>query len=113
MEARCQVRYIRISPSKVGIVADLVRGKPVREALAILRYTPKKASKVVEKAIRSAIANAENNHDMNGDLLYVSEIYVGQGPTLKRYRPRARGIAYPIQKKTSHLTVILREREEG
>ncbi|HHT85390.1 MAG: 50S ribosomal protein L22 [Bacillota bacterium] len=113
MEARCQVRYIRISPSKVGIVADLVRGKPVREALAILRYTPKKASKVVEKAIRSAIANAENNHEMNGDLLYVSEIYVGQGPTLRRYRPRARGIAYPIQKKTSHLTVILKEREEG
>ncbi|MGI6621098.1 MAG: 50S ribosomal protein L22 [Bacillota bacterium] len=113
MEARCQVRYIRISPSKVGIVADLVRGKPVKEALAILRYTPKRAGKVVEKAIRSAIANAENNHDMNGDLLYVSEIYVGQGPTLKRYRPRARGIAYPIQKKTSHLTVILREREEG
>lgn len=113
MEARCQVRYIRISPSKVGIVADLVRGKPVREALAILRYTPKRASKVVEKAIRSAIANAENNHEMNGDLLYVSEIYVGQGPTLRRYRPRARGIAYPIQKKTSHLTVILKEREEG
>ena len=113
MEARCHVRYIWISPSKVGIVADLVRGKPVREALAILRYTPKRASKVVEKAIRSAIANAENNHDMDGDSLYVAEIYVGKGPTLKRWRPRARGIAYPIQKKTSHLTVVLREREEG
>ncbi|HHY11573.1 MAG TPA: 50S ribosomal protein L22 [Firmicutes bacterium] len=113
MEARCEVRHIRISPTKVGIVADLVRGKPVREALAILRYTPKRASIVVEKAIRSATANAENNHDMNGDLLYVSEIFVGPGPTLKRYRPRARGQAYPILKRTAHLTVILKEREEG
>ncbi len=92
MEARCEVRHIRISPTKVGIVADLVRGKPVREALAILRFTQKRASRVVEKAIRSAIANAENNHDMDGDLLYVSEISVGPGPTLKRYRPRQRAL---------------------
>ncbi|HOV65483.1 MAG: 50S ribosomal protein L22 [Firmicutes bacterium] len=113
MEARCIVKHIRISPTKVGIVADLVRGKPVDEALAILRFTPKKASTVVEKAIRSAVANAENNHDMSKDELYVSEIHVGPGPTLKRYHPRQRGQAFPILKRTSHLTVVLKEREEG
>ncbi len=113
MEARCEVRHIRISPTKVGVVADLVRGKPVREALAVLRFTPKRASTVVAKAIRSAMANAENNHEMDTDLLYVSEIYVGPGPTLKRYQPRQRGQAFPILKRTAHLTVVLKEREEG
>lgn len=113
MEARAQVRYVRISPTKVRIVADLVRGKPVNEALAILRYTPKRASLVIEKAIRSAVANAENNFEMDKDSLVISEIYVGQGPTLKRYHPRQRGQAFPILKRTSHLTVVVKEREEG
>lgn len=113
MEARCEVKHIRISPTKVRIVADLVRGKSLREALAILRYTPKRASKVVEKAILSAAANAENNLELDRDSLYISEIYVGQGPTLKRYHPRQRGQAFPILKRTSHLTVAVRAREEG
>lgn len=113
MEAKAVVRHVRISPSKVKIVADLVRGKPVREALAILRYTPKRASHVVGKAISSAAANAENNHDMNKDALVVSEIFVGPGPTLKRFHPRQRGQAFPILKRTSHVTVIVKEREEG
>jgi large subunit ribosomal protein L22 len=113
MEARCEVRHIRISPTKVGIVADIVRGKPVKEALAMLRFTQKRAGVVIEKAIRSAIANAENNHEMDRDALYVSEIFVGPGPTLKRYHPRQRGQAFPILKRTAHLTVVLKEREEG
>lgn len=113
MEARAIVRYLRISPSKVRIVADLVRGKPVKEALAILRFTPKRASHLIQKVIESAAANAENNLEMNKDSLLVSEIYVDQGATLKRFHPRQRGQAFPIQKKTSHITVIVREREEG
>ena len=106
------VRHVRIAPTKVQIVADLVRGKPVNEALAILRFTPKRASKVVEKAIMSASANAENNLDMDKDNLVVSEIFVCRGPILKRYRPRQRGRAFPIMKKTSHLTVVVKNREE-
>jgi large subunit ribosomal protein L22 len=113
MEAKAIVRHVRISPSKVRIVADLVRGKPVREAMAILRYTPKRASHVVGKAIASAAANAENNHDMNRESLVVSEIFVDAGPTLKRFHPRQRGQAFPILKRTSHLTVVVKEREEG
>lgn len=112
MQARAVVRHIRISPTKVRIVANVVRGKPVAEAMAILRYTPKRASTVISKAISSAAANAENNHEMDKDALFVSEIFVDEGPTLKRYRPRQRGQAFPIAKRTSHLTVVLREREE-
>lgn len=113
MEAKAIVRHVRISPSKVRIVADLVRGKPVREALAILRYTPKKASLLVQKAIASAAANAENNMEANRDALVVSQIYVDGGPTLKRFHPHQRGQAFPILKRTSHLTVVVKEREEG
>ena len=113
MEARAIVRHVRISPSKVRIVADLVRGKPIKEALAILRYTPKRASDMVGKAITSAAANAENNMEMNKDSLVVSQIYVDAGPTLKRIHPRQRGQAFQILKRTSHLTVVVKEREEG
>lgn len=113
MEARAIVRHVRISPTKVRIVADLIRGKPVKEALAILRYTPKRASRVVGKAVSSAAANAENNHEMDRDSLVVSEVYVDAGPTLKRFHPRQRGQAFPILKRTSHLTVVVKEREEG
>lgn len=102
-----KARYVRISASKVKIVIDLIRGKSVAEAQAILMYTPKAASPIVEKLLRSAVANAENNLDLNRDSLYVAEVYADQGPTLKRYMPRARGSASRIRKRTSHITIIL------
>lgn len=111
MEAKASLNYARISPRKVKIVIDLIRNKNVKEALGILRFTPKAASPIVEKLIRSAVANAENNHSMDPDNLYVAEIYANQGPTLKRIQPRARGMAYRIRKRTSHITVVLKERE--
>lgn len=104
-------RYIRISSRKVKVVIDLIRGKSVNDAEAILLYTPKAAAEPVLKLLRSAIANAENNLDLSRDNLYVAEIYANQGPTLKRYRPRARGSAFHIRKRTSHITVILDEKE--
>ena len=101
-------KYIRISSRKVRIVIDLIRGKQVDEALAILRFMPKAASPVVEKVLLSAIANAENNPPyLNRDNLYVAEVYANQGPTLKRFMPRAKGSASPILKRSSHITVIL------
>ena len=108
---RAVARYIRISPRKVRIVIDLIRGKSVNEALAILKFTPKAASEVVIKLLNSAIANAENNLDLNRDNLYVAEIFADQGPTLKRVMPRARGMAFQIRKRTSHITVILDEKK--
>ena len=106
-------KYIRISSRKVRIVIDLIRGKQVDEALAILRFTPKAASPVVEKVLLSAIANAENNPPyLNRDNLYVAEVYANQGPTLKRFMPRAKGRASPILKRSSHITVILDEIKE-
>ena len=104
-------KYIRISSRKVKVVIDLIRGKSVDDAEAILLYTPKAASEPVLKLLRSAIANAENNLELSRDSLYVAEIYANQGPTLKRYRPRARGSAFHIRKRTSHITVILDEKE--
>ena len=103
-------RYIRISSRKVKVVIDLIRGKSVDDAEAILLYTPKAAEPVL-KLLRSAIANAKNNLELSRDNLYVAEIYANQGPTLKRYRPRARGSAFHIRKRTSHITVILDEKE--
>lgn len=104
---RAIARYVRISSRKVKVVIDLIRGKSVREAQAILMYTPKAASPVVEKLLNSAVANAENNLDMSGDTLYVAEVFANQGPTLKRFRPRAQGRASSIRKRTSHITIIL------
>ncbi len=104
---QAKVRYVRISASKVKIVIDLIRGKSVADALGILMYTPKAASPVVAKLLNSAIANAENNMDLNRDSLYVAEVFADQGPTLKRFRPRARGSAARIRKRTSHITIIL------
>ena len=106
-------RYVRISSSKVKIVADLIRGKSAEDALAILMYTPKAAAPVMEKLLLSAIANAENNekNPISRGSLYVAEVYANQGPTLKRYRPRARGSAFHIRKRTSHITVILDEKK--
>jgi large subunit ribosomal protein L22 len=112
-EAKAVVKYVRIAPSKVRIVVDLVRGKALDEALAILRFTSKRASRVVEKVIRSAAANAENNYNMKRRDLMVSEVYVDQGPTMKRWHPRQRGRAFPILKKTSHVTVVLRDGKEA
>lgn len=111
MEVRAFTNNIRISPRKVRIVVDLIRGKEVGEALAILRHTPKRASKVVEKTLLSAIANAENNHDLDVNKLYVSTVFVDAGPTLKRVHPRSRGQAFSIFKRTSKLTVKVSERE--
>jgi len=111
MEARAIARYIRISPRKVNIVIDLIRGKKVCEAFAILKHTPKAASPVLEKLLKSAVANAENNHNMNVDKLYISEAYATQGPTLKRYRARAKGRGVRILKRTSHITLVVKEKE--
>jgi large subunit ribosomal protein L22 len=104
---RATAKYIRISPRKVQIVIDLIRGKKVDEALAILAYTPKTASPVVEKLLDSAIANAENNLQLDRGSLYVAEVYANQGPTLKRYWARSHGRADVILKRTSHITIVL------
>ena len=110
MEARAIAKHIRIAPRKIRIVADLVRGKKVSEAFAILKFTPKVGSRVVEKVLRSAVANAEHNNDMNADSLYVSEIFVDQDSTMKRIHPRSRGQAFKILKHSSHVTVVVKER---
>lgn len=102
-------RFVRISSSKVRIVIDLIRGKSIAEAKAILLNTPKAASDIVLKLVNSAVANAENNLEIPGDTLYIAEIFADQGPTLKRFRPRAQGRASRIRKRTSHITVILGE----
>ena len=112
MEVKAQARFIRIAPRKARIVMDLIRGKNVKEALGILRYTPRRGSKIIEKVLNSAIANAENNNEMNRDELFISKAYVDEGPTLKRFRPRAQGRASRIRKRTSHITVMLQERKE-
>ena len=109
--AQATLKYARISARKVKIVADLIRGKEVAEALAIVKFTPKAASEIIEKLLKSAIANAENNHNMDSKNLYISEIYANQGPTLKRIRPAAKGSAVRIRKRTSHITIVLKEKE--
>ncbi len=110
MESKAVARYIRIAPRKVRLVVDLIRGKQVGEALAILKHTPKAASPVVEKLLKSAIANAEHNYELDPNNLVVGKIFVDQGPTLKRFRPRAMGRASRIHKRTSHITVVLNEK---
>ena len=110
-EARAELKYARISARKVKIVADLVRGKNVDEALAIMKFTPKASTEILEKLLKSAIANAENNHGMKHEKLYVAEIFANQGPTLKRIRPAAKGSAVRIRKRTSHITIVVREAE--
>lgn len=111
MEARAIAKYVRISPRKMKPIVDLVRGKNIDEALAILKFTPRKGARVLEKVINSAVANAENNYGMDRDSLYVYQVYANQGPTLKRWRPRAQGRAYQILKRTSHIGVVVKERE--
>ena len=109
MEARATLKYARISARKVKIVADLIRGKNVDEALAIVKFTQKASSPIIEKLLKSAIANAENNNGMSRRDLYIAEIYANQGPTLKRIRAAAKGSAVRIRKRTSHITIVLRE----
>ena len=104
---RATAKYIRVTPRKVKIVVDLIRGKQVDQALAILAYTPKSAAPYVEKLLASAIANAENNLEMDRSSLYVAEAYANQGPTLKRYWARSHGRADMIKKHTSHITIVL------
>ncbi len=110
MEARAIAKYIRISPRKVQEVADLVRGKSVNEALAILEFTNKRGAGILKKVVNSAVANAENNNDMDRENLYIAEVYANQGPTLKRFRPRAQGRAFMIRKRTSHVGVVVKEK---
>lgn len=111
MEARAEMKYARIAPRKATIVCDLIRGKDVGVAAAILAQTPKAASELLEKVLKSAVSNAENNHSMNPEALYVSEVYANPGPILKRIRPVSKGRAYRINKRTSHLTVVVKEKE--
>ncbi len=111
MEARASVKMVRISPRKVGVVCDLIRGKDVSEAAAILVNTRKAASEPLIKLLKSAIANAQNNFEMDVDKLFVSEVLVGPGPTMKRLMPRARGSADRILKRTSNISLALSERE--
>jgi len=113
LEARASARFVRISPRKLRLVADMVRGKSVTEARSVLAFTPRGGSIVVEKVIESAVANAENNLDLSSDDLYISSIYVNGGPTMKRFRARAMGRAARIRKRTSHITAVVTQREEG
>ena len=111
MESKAYLNYVRIAPRKVSIVLDLIRGNDVKLAKAILEQTPKAACEPLLKLLMSAVANAENNHDLDVASLYVAACSVSQGPTLKRIRPRAQGRAFRINKKTSHITLVLKERE--
>ncbi len=111
MESKAIARFVRISPRKARAVVDLIRGKSYPEALTILSFTPRRAAGIVEKVVRSAGANAENNFSLNPREMLVSEVMVDQGPTMKRVMPRARGMADRIRKRTSHITVVLREKE--
>ena len=111
MEARAILRNVRIAPRKVKVVCDLIRGKSAAEANAIMMNTPKAASELLVKLLKSAVANAENNHNMDPEKLYVAEVSVSPGPVLKRIRPRSHGRAFRILKRTSHITLVLKEKE--
>ncbi len=110
MEVRAVGKYLRISPYKVRLVADLVRGKKVDEALTILKFLPKKSGRLINKTLRSALANAENARTIDVDTLFIKVILVDEGPKLKRWRPRAMGRATRILKRTSHITMVLAEK---
>jgi large subunit ribosomal protein L22 len=113
MEARAQARYIRVTPRKARRVVDLIRGLPATEAQAVLRFAPQAASEPVGKVLASAIANAEHNFKLDTGTLVVSGAWVDEGPTLKRFRPRAQGRAYRINKRTSHITVVVESRDDA
>ena len=111
MEVKATAKYVRMSPRKVRLVVGAVRGKPVNEALATLDFLPNAAARAVAKVVKSAAANAENNYQLSPDDLYITRIYADEGPTLKRFRPRARGRVSPILKRSSHITVVVGEKE--
>jgi len=111
MEAKACLTNVRISPRKVSIVLDLIRGKDTEHAMAILKYTPKAACEPLQKLLKSAMANAENNHNMDKNNLYVAACNVGPGPIMKRIRPRAQGRAFRVLKRTSNITLVLKEKE--
>ena len=111
MEAKAIAKYERISPLKVNFICKEIRGKKVDEALAILQYTPKNGARILEKVLKSAVANAEHNFNLDRDLLYVSEAYANEAPVMKRWRPKAKGMAYPILKRSSHIGVVVKERD--
>ena len=113
MEAKAVAKYIRISSRKVRQVVNLIRGKNVEEAFAILQFTPKGSTVDVTKVLKSAVANAEHNHDMKVEDLIVSRIFVDEGPSMKRLKPRSHGRADRIRKRTSHITVFVGEKKEG
>ncbi|WP_434797944.1 50S ribosomal protein L22 [Terrisporobacter vanillatitrophus] len=111
MEAKAIAKYVRVSPRKAGQICSLVRGKNVDEALAILKFTPRGAAADIAKVVKSAKANAENNHEMNAENLYIESIVANQGPTIKRFMPRAQGRATMIRKRTSHIEVVIKEKK--
>ena len=110
MEIRAAARFVRISPQKVRLIMAQIRGKKVEEALNLLSFAPQKGARILKKLIDSAVANAQDNADMDVDSLYIARVYADEGPTLKRWRPRALGRATRIRKRTSHLTVVLDEK---
>jgi len=110
MEIRAKARFMRISPQKIRLIMGQVRGKKVEEALNLLSFAPQRGARILKKLLGSAVANAQQNADMDVDSLYISKVYADEGPTLKRWRPRAQGRATRIRKRTSHLTVILDEK---
>ena len=111
--AIARARYVRATPMKVRRVVELIKGRSAEEALAVLRFAPQSASEPVAKVLASAVANAENNLDLDPETLWISQIYVDEGPTLKRFRPRAQGRAYRIRKRTSHITVEVESRPKA
>ena len=113
MEARAQSRFMRITAQKARLVVDLIRGKPVEKALSLLEYTPKRGARLVAKTLRSAVANAESSQRIDVDQLYVKRALVDEGPTAKRFLPRAHGRATKVFKRTSHITVVVDERPKG
>ena len=110
MEAKAVAKYVRIAPRKVRVVMDLIRGKNVAESFSIFNFTPKVGADAIEKVLKSAVANAENNFDMNVDKQIISTAFVDQGPTMKRIHPRSRGQAFKILKRSSHITIAVEER---
>ncbi len=111
MEAKAIAKYVRISPRKMKPIADLVRGKNVKEAQAILKFTPRKGAHILLKVLDSAVANAENNHEMDVEKLYISEVYANQGPVMKRFKAGSMGRANPILRRMSHVGVVVAEKE--
>ena len=111
MEAKAIAKYVRISPLKVNYICDEIRGKQVDEALSILKFTNKKGAYELYKVLHSAVANAENNLNLDRSLLYVKKAYANDGPTMKRFHPKAKGMDYPILKRSSHIGVVVAEKE--